>query len=178
MAFGVESPLRFNFSAACKTGTSSDFRDNWAFGYTPEFTVGVWVGNFDGSPMKHISGVTGAAPLLHEVVEHLHKQYGTTWYSVPTNIVECWVHPVTGKRLWRFYAIPGPGEPGNETWRGDSWKTGGSPTWLTGSFERPLNWQTIGLEAPVEEWHDAPVLWNYFGPRAVLTHTRAGDGGR
>jgi penicillin-binding protein 1C len=99
LAFGVESPLRFDFSVACKTGTSSDFRDNWAFGYTPEFTVGVWVGNFDGSPMKHISGVTGAAPLLHEVVEHLHQQYGTTWYSVPTNIVECWVHPVTGKRL-------------------------------------------------------------------------------
>jgi penicillin-binding protein 1C len=99
LAFGVDSPLRFNFAVACKTGTSSDFRDNWAFGYTPEFTVGVWVGNFDGLPMKHISGVTGAAPLLHEVVEHLHQQYGTTWYSAPTNIVECWVHPVTGKRL-------------------------------------------------------------------------------
>jgi penicillin-binding protein 1C len=99
LAFGVESPLRFDFPVACKTGTSSDFRDNWAFGYTPEFTVGVWVGNFDGSPMKHISGVTGAAPLLHEVVEHMHQQYGTSWYSVPTNLVECWVHPVTGKRL-------------------------------------------------------------------------------
>ena len=45
LAFGVESPLQFEFPVACKTGTSSDFRDNWAFGYTPEFTVGVWVGN-------------------------------------------------------------------------------------------------------------------------------------
>jgi penicillin-binding protein 1C len=99
LAFGVESPLRFDFSVACKTGTSSDFRDNWAFGYTPEFTVGVWVGNFDGSPMKHVSGVTGAAPLLHDVIEHLHQHYGTTWYSVPTNMVECWIHPITGKRL-------------------------------------------------------------------------------
>jgi len=99
LAFGVETPLRFDFPVACKTGTSSDFRDNWAFGYTPEFTVGVWVGNFDGSPMKHISGVTGAAPLLHDVVEHLHEQYGTTWYPVPVNVVECWIHPVTGKRL-------------------------------------------------------------------------------
>ena len=53
LAFGAESPLRFDFPVACKTGTSSDFRDNWAFGYTPEFTVGIWVGNFDGSPMKH-----------------------------------------------------------------------------------------------------------------------------
>jgi penicillin-binding protein 1C len=99
LAFGVETPLRFDFPVACKTGTSSDFRDNWAFGYTPEFTVGVWVGNFDGSPMRHISGVTGAAPLLHDVVEHLHEHYGTTWYSVPANVVECWIHPVTGKRL-------------------------------------------------------------------------------
>src|SRR5512137_1905905 len=56
MAFGVDSPLRFEFPVACKTGTSSDFRDNWAFGYTPEFTVGVWVGNFDGSPMERVSG--------------------------------------------------------------------------------------------------------------------------
>jgi penicillin-binding protein 1C len=99
LAFGPESALRFAFPVACKTGTSSDYRDNWAFGYSPEFTVGIWVGNFDGSPMKHISGVTGAAPLLHDLVEHLHQQYGTTWYSIPTNVVECWVHPVTGRRL-------------------------------------------------------------------------------
>jgi penicillin-binding protein 1C len=99
LAFGAESPLRFDFPVACKTGTSSDFRDNWAFGYTPEFTVGIWVGNFDGSPMKHISGVTGAAPLLHDIVEHLHQRYGTTWYSAPANVVECWIRPVTGKRL-------------------------------------------------------------------------------
>ena len=109
LAFGVESPLRFKFPAACKTGTSSDFRDNWAFGYTPEFTVGIWVGNFDGSPMEHVSGVTGAAPLLHDLLDHLHERYGTTWYATPTNIVECWIHPVTGKRLCHPPAAPGPG---------------------------------------------------------------------
>ena len=38
----------------------------------------------------------------------------------------------TGKREWRFWTVPGPGEPGNETWSGDSWKTGGAPTWVTG----------------------------------------------
>jgi alcohol dehydrogenase (cytochrome c) len=45
----------------------------------------------------------------------------------------------TGERLWRFETIPGPGEPGNETWSGDSWKTGGGATWLTGSFDPELN---------------------------------------
>src|SRR5262249_25848966 len=45
----------------------------------------------------------------------------------------------TGKRAWRFYTIPAPGEPGNETWRGDSWKTGGSPAWITGTYDPQLN---------------------------------------
>jgi penicillin-binding protein 1C len=99
LEFGVESNLRFDFPVACKTGTSSDFRDNWAFGYTPEFTVGVWAGNFDGSPMQGISGVTGAAPIMHELMEHLHRRYGTSWYATPTNIVSLPVHFATGKRL-------------------------------------------------------------------------------
>jgi len=107
LAFGAESPLRFNFPVACKTGTSSDFRDNWAFGYTPEFTVGVWVGNFDGTPMEHISGVTGAAPILHDLFEHLRQRYGTSWYAAPANIVECWIHPITGQRLSQAQAASG-----------------------------------------------------------------------
>ena len=45
----------------------------------------------------------------------------------------------TGKHAWRFYTIPGPGEPGNETWPGDSWKAGGAPAWLTGSYDPELN---------------------------------------
>lgn len=98
-SFGVVSSLRFNFPVACKTGTSSDFRDNWAFAFTPEFTVGVWVGNFDGSPMHEISGVTGAAPILHEIVEHLHSRYGTSWYFQPKDIEERQVHRITGHRL-------------------------------------------------------------------------------
>ena len=99
LAFGAESSLRFDFPVACKTGTSSDFRDNWAFGYTPEFTVGVWVGNVDNSPMQHISGVTGAAPVLHELFAYLHQHHGTTWFAQPADVVECWIDPITGKRL-------------------------------------------------------------------------------
>ena len=45
----------------------------------------------------------------------------------------------TGERAWRFYTVPGPGQPGHESWEGDSWKTGGAPTWLTGSFDPELN---------------------------------------
>jgi alcohol dehydrogenase (cytochrome c) len=45
----------------------------------------------------------------------------------------------TGKRAWRFYTVPGIGEPGHETWAGDSWKTGGAPAWITGSYDPELN---------------------------------------
>lgn len=99
LAFGAESSLRFDFPVACKTGTSSDYRDNWAFGYTPEFTVGIWMGNADNSPMRGVSGVSGAAPILHELFEYLHQRYGTSWYAAPANLVECQIHPLTGKRL-------------------------------------------------------------------------------
>ena len=98
-SFGVNSPLRFPFPVACKTGTSSDFRDNWAFGYTPEFTVGVWAGNFDGSPMQGVSGVSGAAPILHDLFVHLHQRHGTTWFAPPPTLVENWIHPLTGKSI-------------------------------------------------------------------------------
>jgi penicillin-binding protein 1C len=104
-AFGANSALRFNFPVACKTGTSTDFRDNWAMGYTPEFTVGVWVGNFNGSPMREVSGVTGAAPILHDVMEYLHQRFGTTWFGRPPGIVERPVHPLTGHLL----SAPQPG---------------------------------------------------------------------
>jgi len=57
----------------------------------------------------------------------------------------------TGKRLWRFYTIPGPGEFGHETWQGDSWKTGGAPTWLTGSFDPELNLVYWGVGNPAEQ---------------------------
>lgn len=104
LAFGPDSDLRFDFSVACKTGTSSDFRDNWAIGYTPEFTVGVWVGNFDGRPMHEVSGVTGAAPILHAVFEFLHERVGTSWYAPPPGLQTCGVDPLTGHRL-------APGDP-------------------------------------------------------------------
>ncbi|MFY9738737.1 MAG: transglycosylase domain-containing protein, partial [Candidatus Cybelea sp.] len=61
-SFGLHSVLEMPFPAAVKTGTSSDFHDTWTVGFTRDYTVGVWVGNFDGSPMRGVSGVTGAGP--------------------------------------------------------------------------------------------------------------------
>ena len=59
----------------------------------------------------------------------------------------------TGKRLWRFYTVPGPGQSGNETWEGDSWKTGGAPTWITGSYDPDLNLLYWGTGNPGPDWN-------------------------
>jgi len=58
--------------------------------------------------------------------------------------------PVTGKRLWRFNTVPGPGEFGHDTWAGDSWKRGGAPGWLTGSYDPDLDvlYWTVGNPGP------------------------------
>jgi penicillin-binding protein 1C len=73
-AFGVHSVLEMPFPAAVKTGTSSDFHDTWTVGFTRDYTVGVWVGNFDGSPMRGVSGVTGAGPLWNRIMLHLYER--------------------------------------------------------------------------------------------------------
>ena len=68
--------------------------------------------------------------------------------------------PETGKRLWQFEAIPGKGEPGNETWAGESWKTGGASTWATGVYDKELDL----------------IYWTVGNPWPPLdTRVRAGD---
>ena len=68
-AFGRDSFLNLPFNAAVKTGTTNNFRDNWTLGYTPDIAIGVWIGNADYTPMKNVSGVTGAAPLWADVIQ-------------------------------------------------------------------------------------------------------------
>ena len=66
--FGRGSDLEFPFPVAVKTGTSQAYHDNWTVGYTRDVTVGVWVGNFDRTPLRGSSGVTGAGPIFHAVL--------------------------------------------------------------------------------------------------------------
>jgi penicillin-binding protein 1C len=71
--FGLENPLATRFWTAVKTGTSKEMRDNWCVGSSRRYTVGVWVGNFSGAPMRDVSGITGAAPVWREVMAGLHR---------------------------------------------------------------------------------------------------------
>ena len=68
-AFGRDSFLNLPFKVAVKTGTTNNFRDNWTMGYTPDIAIGVWIGNADYTPMRNVSGVTGAAPLWADVIQ-------------------------------------------------------------------------------------------------------------
>lgn len=73
-AFGIGSVIDMPFPAAVKTGTSSGHRDTWTVGYTPEYTVAVWVGNFTGAPMHAVAGVSGAGPLWNRIMLHLYQR--------------------------------------------------------------------------------------------------------
>jgi alcohol dehydrogenase (cytochrome c) len=59
----------------------------------------------------------------------------------------------TGKEAWRFYTIPGPGEPGHETWKGDAWMNGGGSVWVTGSYDPALNLTYWGVGNPGPDWN-------------------------
>lgn len=98
-AFPPGGPLDLPFRCAVKTGTSSDFRDNWCIGYTPEFTIGVWAGNFENQPMKSISGIAGAGPVFHRAMLRLHRDIQPTWFAKPETLTEITIDARNGKLI-------------------------------------------------------------------------------
>ena len=98
-AFQPGGPLDLPFKCAVKTGTSSDFRDNWCIGFTPQFTVGVWAGNFEQQPMKGISGIAGAGPIFNRTMSRIYQHDKPTWYPRPSGLVEIIIDPRNGKRV-------------------------------------------------------------------------------
>jgi penicillin-binding protein 1C len=75
-AFGLDNALRLPFPVAAKTGTSKGYSDNWTLGFTHERTVAVWAGNFDGTPMVQVSGISGAGPIFKRVMKHAMASVG------------------------------------------------------------------------------------------------------
>lgn len=86
--FGERSPLTLSVPAAVKTGTTTDWHDNWTVGYTPAYTVGVWVGNNNNHPMDHITGVVGAAPIWHDFLESFLKDKPTRQFVRPPGMTD------------------------------------------------------------------------------------------
>ena len=98
-AFGPSSQLVIPGQVvAVKTGTTNDLRDNWTLGYTPELLTAVWVGNNDNKPMNQalVSGVTGAAPIWHDIMSELLKGRKPIWPEKPAGVVGRNVCNLTG----------------------------------------------------------------------------------
>jgi penicillin-binding protein 1C len=86
VTFGLDSHLDTNFWTAVKTGTSEDMRDNWCIGFSRHFTVAVWVGNYEGDSMRDVSGVSGAAPIWHDIMAELHRGLVSTEPPPPPGV--------------------------------------------------------------------------------------------
>jgi penicillin-binding protein 1C len=86
-AFGEGSVLELPFAAAVKTGTTTDWRDNWTIGYSTQRIVGVWVGNADNTPMLDVSGIDGAGPIWRDLMLAAHDAPPPP-FTRPDDIVE------------------------------------------------------------------------------------------
>jgi penicillin-binding protein 1C len=88
-AFGAGTALTLpDRKVAAKTGTTNAFKDNYTMGYTPQLTVGVWVGNTDNESMENVTGLSGAAPIWNAVMQKYHEGLPAIWYDRPPGIVD------------------------------------------------------------------------------------------
>lgn len=97
-AFGSDGPLNFDYPVMIKTGTSQGYRDNWTVAVTPAYTVGVWAGNFNNEPMQDVSGVAGAAPIAHALVDYLYQKHPWTSWKEPPQQKKMRVCSLSGKK--------------------------------------------------------------------------------
>ena len=89
--------------AAAKTGTSSDFKDNWTVGYTTDYVMGVWAGNNDNSPMVNVTGVDGAAPIWHDSMLLAEQGKPITDFSNPGGLAQKTVYYPQGITTTDWY---------------------------------------------------------------------------
>ena len=96
--YGFDSILNLPFTCSAKTGTSFRFCDNWTMGFTEDYTLGVWVGNFDHSPMMNVSGVTGAGPIFANIMYQLYTRKDKPQDpNTPQEVVRLKLCPLSGK---------------------------------------------------------------------------------
>ena len=149
VTFGLENPLATRFWSAVKTGTSKEMRDNWCIGYSRQFTVGVWVGNLSGEPMRNVSGVTGAAPIWGEIMAWLHR-------TTPSPPIE----PPAGV-LQQQVSFPDNVEPGRNEWFLQGTERQSPVERLAGGLARirmPVSGEVIGLDPDIPPAHQRVVF--------------------
>jgi penicillin-binding protein 1C len=96
VGFGANSVLRLDRPAAVKTGTTSNFHDNWTIGYTPDLVVGVWSGNTDYESMRGVNGLSGAAPIWHQFIRTVLESQPERGFVQPQGFVRMEVCAISG----------------------------------------------------------------------------------
>jgi len=96
IGFGFNSTLKLDRTAAVKTGTTTNFHDNWTIGYTPDLVVGVWVGNSGYEAMHNVTGLTGAAPIWNEVMRGLLQGHPDQPFVQPAGLTQVEVCDLSG----------------------------------------------------------------------------------
>lgn len=134
---------------ALKTGTSTRYRDCWCVAYSPEFTIAVWVGNFNGQPTARLSGASGAAPIVAEIAHEVFAGTVPQDFPRPQGIISRNVCSFSG-------LVPGPGCIHQ---RQELFIAGAEPT------------QVCTYHQPRDPWHRMPTLY------AGWLHKRHGQGG-
>jgi membrane peptidoglycan carboxypeptidase len=150
--FGFNSVLLIGRPAAVKTGTTTDYHDNWTMGYTPELVTGVWVGNANNSPMVNLTGVSGAGPIWHDFMRTALTGKPETPFTQPPGLVRAEVCVPSGR-------LPSPLCPRTRT---ELFLEGTVPT-------QPDNlYQTFRLDARTGQLADANTPLEFVVERIFL----------
>ncbi|MHB1319390.1 MAG: penicillin-binding transpeptidase domain-containing protein, partial [Anaerolineae bacterium] len=140
--FGEGSVLALTRPTAVKTGTTTDFRDNWTVGYTPSLVVAAWIGNADNEAMNGVTGITGAAPLWRDVMEVAHRGLPVRGFTRPNGLVEAEVCALSGR-------LPGPDCPHHMT---ETFVVGTEPTTACEMHVRLGDQVYIALPPEAQAW--------------------------
>ena len=144
--FGDRVPLNLPFPVALKTGTTKAYTDLWAIGVTREYTVGVWAGNFDGSPTYRVMSTEGATPLVRAAYTAIAARYGDpTAPPRPASIVAEDICPVSGMK-------PGPS---CDHAKRELFIVGHTPT-------QACDWHQLVCGRPAVIYPDAVKAWAHF----------------
>jgi penicillin-binding protein 1C len=98
LTFGNPETLAFGYPVCVKTGTSAGYRDCWIVGFTPEHIIGVWAGNFNGSPNFGVTGVRVCGPILKDLIKHIYGDRGPSRFLPPKSAKERWVCWISNMR--------------------------------------------------------------------------------
>jgi 1A family penicillin-binding protein len=147
-------------TAAVKTGTSNDWRDSWAMGYTPDVTVGVWVGNNDNTPMHEIAGANGAGQIWHEIMVAYYQNRVPQPFAQPDGIVQRSICAGTGTlahescpQTFQEYFIAGV-EPSSLNVTYQTVRVAGDGTCLATAYSPPSEIREVTFTVYPEEFRD------------------------